>query len=249
MIDQYPFCESFQVLKNLGFDGVEICLEKRNWELRQELFQNEYLDACKEALSVLSLSPFSVSYHCDYIYKDTAFEYMKKLIPAARHLGAEIVVFSGTKKQSADADEWMLMKSKTKELVGIAEHNGIILANEPEPNFIVGTTQELLRLFDEIPSDNLACNLDLGHVFLCDPDPMKAIQLLGSKVVHAHVENMQTGVHRHLLPQQGDMDLKAYFEALNRIEFKGGMALDIYDYDYQKEAPEAIAYLRSLLPK
>jgi sugar phosphate isomerase/epimerase len=76
---------------------------------------------------------------------------------------------------------------------------------------------------------------------------MQAIAQLGDKIVHCHVENMRAGVHDHLLPQEGDMDLGAYIQALARVGFDGGLALDLYKYDYEAIAPEAIGYLRGLM--
>jgi sugar phosphate isomerase/epimerase len=76
---------------------------------------------------------------------------------------------------------------------------------------------------------------------------MEAIAQLGSKIVHCHVENMCAGVHDHLLPQEGDMDLGVYLQALADVGFQGGLALDLYKYDYEAIAPKAIEYLRGLI--
>jgi sugar phosphate isomerase/epimerase len=59
---------------------------------------------------------------------------------------------------------------------------------------------------------------------------------------------MAKGVHRHMLPQEGDMKLASYLQELQDIHFEGALALDLYDYDYAAVAPNALAYLRSLLP-
>ena len=139
------------------------------------------------------------------------------------------------------------MVRRTAELVEIAQAQGVVLALEFEPGFVVGSTADLLRLFEAIPSPHLAANLDLGHVFLCDPDPLGAIRQVGPKVVHGHIENMRAAVHDHLIPQEGDMDLAAYLAALADAGFTGGLALDLYKYDYEAVAGEAIAYLRGLI--
>jgi sugar phosphate isomerase/epimerase len=75
---------------------------------------------------------------------------------------------------------------------------------------------------------------------------MQSITTLSSKIVHCHIENMRTGVHDHLLPQEGNMDLGAYLSRLDDVGFAGGLALDVYKYDYEAAAPEAIAFLRGL---
>jgi sugar phosphate isomerase/epimerase len=128
-----------------------------------------------------------------------------------------------------------------------AEAQDIILAIEFEPNFVVGSTADLLRLFDEIPSPHLAANLDLGHVFLCDPDPLASIAQLGKKIVHCHIEDMPAGVHDHRLPGEGDMNLPAFLRALCDVSFTGGMALDLYAYDYEAVAAGAVKVLRDMI--
>jgi sugar phosphate isomerase/epimerase len=125
------------------------------------------------------------------------------------------------------------MVSRTVALVEVAAECDVVLAEGFEPGFIVGSTADLVQLFDEIPLRHLAANLDLGHVFLCDPDPMDSIAQLGDKIVHCHVENMRASVHDHLLPQEGDMDLGAYVRALADVGFDGGLALDVYKCDYE----------------
>ena len=78
MLDQYSICDSFKLMKSLGFDGVEICLETKKWEIRQELFDSKYISICKEVLREVNMSTFSLSYHCNYIYDDISFENLKR---------------------------------------------------------------------------------------------------------------------------------------------------------------------------
>jgi len=237
--------ECLRMLKEVGFDGVELCLE--NEDVRPEILDGTLARQVGDAVRELGLAPFSVSYHQDYIYNDQQFELTRKVIPLVRAFGTDMLVFSGTTARSGDHAAWKRMVARTRELVQVAEEQGVTLAEEFEPNFVVGSTEHLLRLFDEIPSPALAANLDLGHVFLCDPDPVGAIHALGSKIVHGHVENMAAGVHRHLLPHEGDMDLRVYLRALEEVGFQGGLALDLYNVDYAAVAPAALAYLHGLL--
>jgi len=244
---QYPILDCLPVLQRLGFDGVELCME--NDDLAPDAVTPQLIAAVREQATAL-FSAYSVGYHKDYIYDDGFFELTKRAIALTPDFGANILVFSGTHKRqphTADAAEWQRMIERTRVLVDVAADYGVTLAQEFEPGFIVGSTADLLRLFDEIPSPYLAANLDLGHVFLCDPDPLDAIRQIGDKIVHGHVENMAAGVHDHLLPHEGDMDLGAYLGALAEAGFTGGLALDLYKYDYEAIAPAAIAYLRQFI--
>lgn len=237
----YPILDCLAVLHRLGFDGVELCME--NDDLSPAVVTPQFAAEVRARATAL-FRVYSVGYHKDYIYDDGFFELTKRAIALTPDFGAHILIFSGTHKRSGDAAEWQRMIERTRVLVDVATDHGVTLAQEFEPGFIVGSTADLLRLFDAIPSPHLAANLDLGHVFLCDPDPLDAIRQLGDKIVHGHVENMAAGVHDHLLPHEGDMELGAYLEALAEAGFTGGLALDLYKYDYEAIAPAAIAYLR-----
>ncbi len=242
---QYPILECLSVIQRLGFDGVEVCLEHP--DLAPEKVTTSLAQHVSMRIAELGLAPHSVSYHKNYIYDDQLFEETCQAIRLTREFGTKIFVFGGTKMQTGDAAEWQRMIDRTRELVSIAETYDVVLAQEFEPDFIVGSTADLHRLFDAIPSPNLQANLDLGHVFLCDPDPLAAIASLKGRIVHGHVENMRVGVHKHLLPQEGDMDLPAYFNALARIGFDSGLALDLYEVDYEAVAPETLAFLQVCL--
>lgn len=245
-LDAYPVLDALEVIKQLGFDGVEICLE--NEDVSPETLTPSRIASIRAKVETLGLAPYSISYHKDYLYDDTLFERTKSAIQMTPEFGTRLFVFSGPAKRPDDPDAWDRMVDRTRTLTELAQAYGVILAEEFEPGFVVGSTADLLRLFEAIPSPALAANLDLGHVFLCDPDPLEAIRQVGEKVVHCHIENMAAGVHDHKLPQEGDMDLGAYLRVLDEIGYEGGLSLDLYGYDYEAVAPDAIAYLRDLLP-
>jgi sugar phosphate isomerase/epimerase len=242
---KYPILRALEILRDVGFDGVELCLE--NDDMAPGILTAEKIRVVREKMAELKLHPVSISYHQDYLYNDDYFELSKEAIRMTPDFGTQLFVFSGPNARSKDAAEWDEMVIRTRELAEIAERAGVVLAEEFEPGFVVGSTAALLRLFDEVGSPALAANLDLGHVFLCDPDPEEAIRSVGDKIVHCHIENMATGVHDHLLPQEGDMDIKHYLNLLNAVDYEGPLSLDLYKYEYEAVAPNAIAYLRGLL--
>ncbi len=245
-LQHLPIDDVIALLSTVGFDGVEVCLE--NPDLAPQGLNASRVARVAELIAEHGLSPHSVSYHKDYIFDDKEQALTRAAIELTPDFGTSVFVFSGARKRTGDREEWALLVSRTRELVRVAEGSGVTLALEHEPGFLVGTTAELLQLIEEIGSDCLAANLDLGHTFLVDPDPLAAIRSLGKRIVHCHVENMKAGVHKHLLPQEGDMDLGVYFRELAAVGFTGGLALDLYGVDYAAVAPEALAYLRSLMP-
>ncbi len=244
-LSDYPILECLSVIKRLGFDGVEVCME--NPDLAPDLLTDSLIATVRERVEALGLFPCSVGYHKDYIYDDREFELTCEAIRAAPRFGTELFIFSGTVARGRDDAEWDRMVARTAALVTLGELHGVTLAQEFEPGFIVGSTADLLRLFEAIPSERLAANADLGHLFLCDPDPIASIAAIGEKIVHCHIENMAKGVHDHLLPSEGDMDLAQYIGALHEVGFTGGLALDLYKHDYEAVAPSEIAFLHELI--
>jgi len=67
--------------------------------------------------------------------------------------------------------------------------------------------------------------------------------------VHAHVENMQRGIHNHLVPWEGDMDLEAYFLKFKEIGYSGLASFDAYQYDYEAVSERSVRFFKELLAK
>lgn len=241
----YPILDCLNIISDLGFDGVELCLESK--DIGPQTLDADIARRVRDHIQQLKFATHSVSYHKNYIYDDNLFAETVQAIRLTPDFGASIFVFAGTHALGVK-DEWSRMIHRTQELVRVAEDEGVILAQEFEPGFIVGCTADLHRLFHEIPSPNLQANLDLGHVFLCDSDPMAAIASLRGRIVHCHIENMADGLHSHLPPWEGDMDLAEYTAALAAIDFDGPLALDLYGDDYVGNARRAVQYLRAFAP-
>jgi sugar phosphate isomerase/epimerase len=248
MMDSYPVPEALERMAGLGFRGAEICLEDARFAIRSELLEAATLREAAAALRELGFAGWSYSYHADYITNDEILARTLRTIELTRELDTDVFVFAGrpSDKRADPADEWKALVSRTRMLVEAAEANDVRLALEAEPGFICGTSAALLRLIDEIESPALGCNMDVGHAFLCDPDPIASIRELGDRIYHAHIENMRRGVHDHRLPGDGDMDLGAYLRALARAGFSGVAALDLYGYDYEAVAPGAVREVERL---
>lgn len=248
MMDSYPAPQALERMRELGFAGAEICVENIRFEVRGELMDRSHLAEVAAAAASCGLEAWSYSYHADYVRNDDVLDRTVQAIRLTREAGTDLFVFSGGRSdKTADPQaEWRQLVERTRILVREAEACGVRLALETEPGFICGTTAQLLQLRDEIGSDALCANMDIGHAFLCDPDPLGAVAQLGELIVHCHLEDMRRGVHDHLVPGRGDMDLAAFVSALENAGVSGPAALDLYGYDYEKVAPQALEYLSSI---
>lgn len=251
MLSDYGYEECIDRLINLGFEGVEISIFDKNFEVRECFFDEATQNEISKTVKGYDGNSFMYSAHQDYIYNDANYGAIQKAIPVVAKLGGSILIISGTEKKAETIEEaaveWNQMIERTRRFVSLGEEHNVVIAIEYEPNFIVGTTKDLHRLFKEIDSPYLGANLDLGHVFLCDEKPLEAIKSLKGKIINGHIEDMAEGVHDHLVPGHGDMNLGDYIDALKSVAFDGSLGLDLYKYDYEAVAEESIAYLKLLM--
>jgi protein FrlC len=103
-----------------------------------------------------------------------------------------------------------------------------MLAIEPEPLLVVGSSMEMIEMIDAVGSQQLAVNLDIGHAYLTDDDVVASIHQLGSLIVHLHLEDIRAHVHRHLTFGQGDIDLARVRCALEEIGYGGPYVADLF---------------------
>lgn len=248
MLSQYDYPEAIKKIKQLGFKGAEISVLDKDFNIRNDFFKNSIINKIKQEIT--DLDAVAISCHLDYINKKENIETIFRTFPVARKLGTDIVIINGAVSKAETKiekrKEWNKMVENTIKLCEQAQKEGIRLAKEFEPGFIVSKSSQLLQLFQEIEPLKLYVNLDLGHVFLRDADPLISIEKFGNRIIHGHIENMKKDIHDHLVPYKGDMDLKKYINKLKEIGFEGLMALDLYNYDYEKAALKSLDYLKSL---
>ena len=248
MISGVSITDAIKRLMAKGFDGVEICAFDKDWKLQEELFDDSFPEQVKNVIDDVKVKAYSVSAHMDYVASDERYERVKNIIRVAGKINSPIVIITGGMDGKAPDRDTLYLKQveRTKELCKIAKENSVTLAVEFEPNFVVGNTKQVLQLIKDVEHESLKINMDIGHVFLEDPDPMDAILSSRTLVAHAHIENMMRGVHNHIVPYEGDMDLEAYFRQMKTIGFDGFASIDLYQYDYESVAEKSIRTVRDL---
>ena len=235
-------------LMDKGFDGVEISAYNKEFNPRMEFFNDEFPGKIKEVLAECGVMAYSVSAHMDFVESDEKYGVVRNVIRIAGKIGAKIVIITGGQNGKSSERDVLYAKQveRTSVLSVLAKEQGITLAVEFEPGFVVGSTQQVLQLIKDVGMDELKINMDIGHIFLSDPDPMAAIASCAGLIAHAHVENMASGVHNHIVPYEGDMDLKAYFRQMRAAGFDGCASLDLYQYDYESVAEKSIKFIRNI---
>jgi protein FrlC len=224
---QWPIGEALKSLESLGYDGVEICLEHPDCRpeklTRADAAELEGL--CRDA----GLEVASVSYHADSEEPGLRLSNTLAALDLVPAFGADVFIINGRRLEPGCEDEARReLATLLAALLPKAQACGVRVAIEPEPGLAVGSSAEMKALLDRTGSPALAVNLDVGHAFLTDPDVCDSIRLLGPAIAHTHVEGMAAGVHKHLLPGEGDLDLVAVCRALAEIDYRGYCTIDLF---------------------
>lgn len=240
---------ALQCLGDLGYDGVELCLEHP--EMRPETLS---VDAClrwREAVAEAGLAVASVSYHGDGEPDAARSANQVRAVRIASDCGATVLILNGQKAAPGnEAEQWRAFARHLRERVlPLATDLDLRVALEPEPGHFLHSSADLLRLLAELDSPAAGANLDVGHAWLTDPDILSTVRELGPRLYHVHWEDMPSGEHRHLVPGTGDMPLDALHAALMAVGYSGYYTVDLFDIaeDPKTPAQQSLMAVRKML--
>lgn len=245
---KWPLQDAFHSIAEIGFDGVEICLEHP--ECRPEALDADRARTIAAMVADAGLAVASVSYHGDGEPPEARAQNQRRAVELAPRLGAQVLILNAWATQPGrEEEQWAQLDRDLRKLLPLAESEGVFIALEPEPGHFLSSSADMKRLLDEIGHPRLRINLDVGHAFLTDPDVIDSIHALGEAIVHTHIEGMPAGRHEHLVPGEGDMDLRAVIDALAATGYSGYHTVDLFDIadDPEGYAHRSMTGLRKLL--
>lgn len=219
--------QALDAIAGAGYEYVELCLEYHGLvDLDARAMRRVVSEAQSRNLEVCSFS-----YHGDGQLPDQRWAGMARSLDLAASCGIPILVVNGDRPDE-DITEQRLENFifRLGGLVPKAIEGNVLLAVEPEPLLSVANTTDMLRVLDSLPSPPVAVNLDIGHAFLTDALD-ETFRSLGKHIVHLHLEDMRTGVHKHLLPGDGDIDFAAIAALAAAIDFDGPWVIDLFSAD------------------
>lgn len=256
MDGKFTFEEIFRFSKECGVEALEYCCEDYTFHYRPETTEDYTLKHIRELSEKYEIRISAAGNHLTFMEDDLIYQSIQKMLPKIKLLGTDIFILSANPPQGTPVySEYRQIpkelkdryKIRLKTLLEIAEDNGIKIAMEPEPPGFVSGSRDMLELMSEMNSEALCINFDIGHAFLTDEDLLGTIREFGSRIVHAHIENMNQGEHVHRLLQEGEIDLRACLRTMKEIGYNGAVAIDLYGYEYDKVLKEQIRILRDLM--
>jgi len=271
---RFDLPEAIRRIADHGYDGVEILADEPHAFLADfdETDRERVVTALDE--TGLSVSNINANTACGY-YDDappSAFfdpaiisadeedrrwriEYTKAALDFAALVDAPAAcVASGSVLPGTPPSEaYDYLLESLDELTDYAENVGVDLGIEFEPELLVECTEEVLTLIDDVGSDALGVNLDVGHAAVCGEDPAESIRQCAGHITGIHLEDIEGGrggKHYHLTPGEGDLDFEPVFGALDDIGYDGFATFELYTYpDEPDEAArrardELVEYVR-----
>ena len=147
-----------------------------------------------------------------------------------------------------------------EECTEYAGNAGVYLIIEYEPDMLIGSAADCMRMIEAVGSKWLGVNYDIGHSYVVPgEDVFEAIGLLGDRIIGTHVEDIAGPTPElhidpgHLIPGDGKMPLREIFEKLERANYKGFYTVELYTYARPGKDPmyavtESLKRLMELAP-
>ncbi|WP_134701331.1 sugar phosphate isomerase/epimerase [Ammoniphilus sp. YIM 78166] len=102
-----------------------------------------------------------------------------------------------------------------KEQDRFLKEQGVRVAIEPHPGFVVYNTETMLQLREQC-GDNIGVNFDPSHLFWQNMDPIIGIKRLAKAGALYHFHAKDTGIDKENTASNGVLDTKSYRDELNR---------------------------------
>lgn len=174
--------------------------------------------------------------------------FLQHAIELAGELQADAVSFwSGALPPGVEPDAAMDgLAASCRSLAEAAKERGVQVAFEPEPGMFIDTMARFEELHRRVDHPAFGLTLDVGHVHcLDDGDVCEHIRRWRDRLFNVHFEDMRRGVHDHLPPGEGEMDLPAILRCLHEVAYPGGVHVELsrHSHDAVRVAREAFTFL------
>ncbi len=228
--------DAIALIADSGYDGVALTLDQHyldpmaeGWRQRTEALARDLaargLGSVIETGARFLLDPRAR--HQPTMLSDTAegralrIAFLKRALDIGAMLGSETMSFwSGRLGVGQSRDQAMSwLREGVEAVLEHAEHRGVVAAMEPEPELLIETLDDFRAFSRAYPRLGLA--LDLGHVMVTgERVPQRAVAEFADRIATISLEDMHRGKHVHLAFGDGDMDIPACLDALEAIEYR-----------------------------
>ena len=206
----YGLNRIFEFAKELDFDGIDLSIQKDDFDTQNADYIRELIEAYK--LPVIALQTPQNATHQDII---NAAEMSKKI-------GNRIVIIQPPKITNFKQIQWLktkVPKLRKKANISIALENST-------PKTILGLIpKHAMNNINDLRKFKHVC-LDTTRLHSKKLDLIRTYNFLKDYIVHIHLSNVYSRRH-YYLPTNGSLPLESLLSKLKQDNFKGAISLRI----------------------
>lgn len=224
----------FKKFKEIGFDGVEIALEKKG-DLDYEMTLNELKENGLKCSSICGLfGPDRDIRGPNREYTTGGMSYIKDCIDACVSLECNLFVgpiYSSVGRANletgeAKKEQWKTAVKNLKEVCKYAEDKGVFIALEPLNRFetdFINTCTQAINLIRDVGSNMLKIHLDTFHMNIEEKSSIQAILDAGDLLYHFHASENDRGA-----PGTGQVHWSEIAGALKDIRYNRYIVIESF---------------------
>ncbi len=244
--DQWDLAHGFQLVREVGFDGVELNLtedglltpESGRSDVEQVLAQAEAAGIELVCLLPAVLGRYPLT-SADTATADRGRHIVSRSLQIAAWLGLDsILLVPGRVTPDAPYDiVYERAQGAIRDLLPEAQRLNACMCIENVWNKFLLSPLEMRGFIDEIGSDYVAAYFDVGNV-LVNGYPEQWIRILGPRIKRVHVKDFKTSVGNiqgftNLL--EGDVNWPAVRAALDETGYDGWVTAEVAGYNTHHE--------------
>ena len=263
LFEQMDFAESCRMLKEVGWDGIEIApftLQNdattlpadRRREVR-DIIVSEGLEFV--GLHWLTVGPTGLHVTTpDKAMRDHSWDFVRRLVDLTADLrtadSGGVMVFGSPAQRRSTGGATRAEATKNyvdgvRSLASHLEESGVTLLIEALPleqSDVVQTLDEAAEIVDEIGSPNVQTMFD-SHNAIDEVDPhAEVVERNWSKIRHIHLNELNGSYPR----PGGGYDFKPVLKVAKDREFDGWVSIEVFDFapGAERMVHESLGYLR-----
>ncbi len=179
-------------------------------------------------------------------------DFYKYCIDLAVELNSDCVsLWSGVRPQEIafNAGLERLVKNLST-VMDYAESRNVVIGFEPEPGMLIDTTGRFERLLHLIDSPRLMMTMDIGHLFCLSEVPIaNYIERWSDRLINIHIEDIQAGIHEHLMFGEGQIYFPPVIESLLSVGYNRGVHVELsrHSHNAAEIVAAAFAFLNPII--
>ena len=177
-------------------------------------------------------------------------DFLRRAIDAAAAIGSPVMsCWSGSPDD--DTEQAILDERLAEGLRSVCAHAhaaGIAIGFEPEPGMYIEDMPAFARVKALVDDPALRLTLDVGHAHITEAAGAEAtVRAWAADIVNVHIEGMSRAVHDHLVPWEGDLDVRGALRALTDAGYAGPACFELsrHSHDAARIARRAFEFVTS----